>query len=127
MDEDIKESIVDRLKMELTDVKTASAMVIIMKLIPIIRPTIIISDVNLFVGKYCDINTHSCQICFPCFFYCKERAPFETTAQPADTEHAVPWKKKKKKGLGSFFKVIADKAAGPPPQEDQVIALEIQS
>lgn len=34
---------------------------------------------------------------------------------------------KKKKGLGSFFKVNTDKAAGPPLQQDQAIALELQS
>ncbi|KAK0141200.1 Zinc finger BED domain-containing protein 1 [Merluccius polli] len=80
-DEDIKESIVERLKVEMRDVKTASAM---------------------------------------------ERAPLETAAQAAGTEDADPCKKRKK-GLGSFFKVTTDKAAGYPPQEDQVIALEIQS
>lgn len=35
--------------------------------------------------------------------------------------------KKKKKGLGSFFKVTTDKAAGPPLQKDQAIALELQT
>ncbi|KAL2081527.1 hypothetical protein ACEWY4_023380 [Coilia grayii] len=80
VDEDIKEYILERLKIEMRDVKTASAM----------------------------------------------RAPFETTAQVVDTEDAVP-SMKRKKGLGSFFKVTADKAAGPPPHKDQAIASEIQS
>ncbi|KAL0164653.1 hypothetical protein M9458_040406, partial [Cirrhinus mrigala] len=33
---------------------------------------------------------------------------------------------KKKKGLGSFFKVTTDKAAGPPLQQDQAITFELQ-
>lgn len=58
-------------------------------------------------------------------------APSETAAPPArtedaGTEDAVPCKRRKK-GLGSFFKATTDQAAGLPLQEDQVIALEIQS
>ncbi|XP_073716552.1 E3 SUMO-protein ligase ZBED1-like [Misgurnus anguillicaudatus] len=54
----------------------------------------------------------------------EENTPLET-AMPADvTEDAAA--PKKKKCLGSFFKVTT--AAGPPPlQQDQAIALELQS
>ncbi len=43
------------------------------------------------------------------------------------TEDPAAAPKKKKKGLSSFFKVTTDKAAGPPLQQDQAIALELQS
>jgi hypothetical protein len=59
-------------------------------------------------------------------FASKEKAPHETAALPADAEDAGAGKKRKK-DLASFFKVTADKVAGPPPQQDQAIALEIQS
>ncbi len=37
------------------------------------------------------------------------------------TEDPAAAPKKKKKGLGSFFKVTTDKAAGPPLQQDQAM------
>lgn len=81
-DEDKKESIVNKVRMELLkDMRTASAMV---------------------------------------------GAPSETDVPPVGTEDAAPCKRKKK-GLGSFFKATTDQAAGHPLQEDQVIALEVQS
>ncbi len=43
------------------------------------------------------------------------------------TEDPAAAPKKKKKGLGSFFKVTTDKAAGPPLQQNQAITLELQS
>ncbi|XP_059922903.1 E3 SUMO-protein ligase ZBED1-like [Gadus macrocephalus] len=79
VDEDVRGSIVDRLKVEMRDVMNAM-----------------------------------------------EKAPHETAALPADAEDAGAGKKRKK-DLASFFKVTADKVAGPPPQQDQAIASEIQS
>lgn len=46
---------------------------------------------------------------------------------PSDVTEDAAAPKKKKKGLGSFFKVTTDKAAGPPLQQNQAIALELQS
>lgn len=57
-----------------------------------------------------------------CIFYPKETAPLETAMHAEDTEDTAP--RKKKKGLGSFFKVTDGGAA---LQEDQAIGLELQS
>ncbi|XP_051959033.1 uncharacterized protein LOC127626931 [Xyrauchen texanus] len=61
-----------------------------------------------------------------CSMTAMETATLEAAAMPEDdTEDAAAPNKKKKKGLGSFFKVTTDKAAGPPLQEDQAIAIEL--
>ena len=46
---------------------------------------------------------------------------------PADDTEEAAAPKKKKKALGSFFKVTVGEAAGPAMQQDQAIALELQS
>ncbi|XP_051540349.1 E3 SUMO-protein ligase ZBED1-like isoform X1 [Myxocyprinus asiaticus] len=56
-----------------------------------------------------------------------EKTPLETAVMPADDMDDAAGPKKKKKGLGSFFKVTVGNAAGPALQQDQAIALELQS
>ncbi|CAL8320621.1 unnamed protein product [Merluccius merluccius] len=60
------------------------------------------------------------------FAQAEREAPLETAAMPADdTEDAAA---PKKKALGSFFKVTEEgNNAGPALQQDQAIALELQS
>ncbi|MBN3296042.1 ZBED4 protein, partial [Amia calva] len=52
-------------------------------------------------------------IFFIIYVHSKEKAPLETAVMPADDMEDAAGPKKKKKGLGSFFKVIVGKAAGP--------------
>ncbi|XP_057183285.1 E3 SUMO-protein ligase ZBED1-like isoform X1 [Triplophysa rosa] len=56
-----------------------------------------------------------------------KNAPLETAAMAPDVTEDAAAPKKKKKGLGSFFKVTTDKTAGPLLQQDHAIALELQS
>ena len=63
------------------------------------------------------------------FHISKERTPTEPTVTLADdTGAATGGARKKKRGLGSFFKATEDTTPGPAaPQSDQAIAFELQS
>lgn len=55
------------------------------------------------------------------------KAPLETAVMPADDTEDAAAPKKKKKALASFFNITEGEAAEPTLQQDQAIALELQS